>query len=164
MDTTMSDLIHKLHHGDGVKGWEGDPNLAVYWNQPEERWELWRLEDDGHYRRVCRSGEGIPFDERVIDALIKWDGRRRRQSLHDEVVANNERIDRQRRQDMDDWLRGGTSILARTSQGAALATAPRTSQCRYKHVELVHIQGTKARVARQLSGSGMSGADGEIGT
>jgi heat-inducible transcriptional repressor len=47
-------------------------------------------------------------------------------------------------QDVEEWLRGGTSILARTSQSAALATAPRTSQCRYKHVELVHIQGTKA--------------------
>jgi len=105
MDTTMSDLIHKLHHGDGVKGWEGDPNLAVYWNQPEERWELWRLEDDGQYRFVCRSGPGVVFDDRIIDALLAWDRRRRQVSLHDEITAHNERLDADHARQRDDWAR-----------------------------------------------------------
>lgn len=49
----------------------------------------------------------------------------------------------QARQELDQWLRLSTSVLARTTQAAALATAPRTSVSRYKHLELVAIQGIK---------------------
>lgn len=47
------------------------------------------------------------------------------------------------RQELDQWLRMSTAVLARTSQNAALATAPRANQCRYKHLELLAIQGAK---------------------
>ncbi|MBK8045819.1 MAG: heat-inducible transcription repressor HrcA [Anaerolineales bacterium] len=47
------------------------------------------------------------------------------------------------RQDIDQWLRVGTAVLARTSHGAALATAPRATRSRFKHMELVHIHTTK---------------------
>jgi heat-inducible transcriptional repressor len=49
----------------------------------------------------------------------------------------------QARQELDQWLRLSTSVLARTTQAAALATAPRTSVSRYKHLELVAIHGIK---------------------
>jgi heat-inducible transcriptional repressor len=49
----------------------------------------------------------------------------------------------QARQELDQWLRLSTSVLARTTQAAALATAPRTSMSRYKHLELVAIHGIK---------------------
>jgi heat-inducible transcriptional repressor len=49
----------------------------------------------------------------------------------------------QARQELDQWLRLSTSVLARTTQAAALATAPRTSVSRYKHLELVAIHGNK---------------------
>jgi heat-inducible transcriptional repressor len=49
----------------------------------------------------------------------------------------------QARQELDQWLRLSTSVLARTTQAAALATAPRTSISRYKHLELVAIHGIK---------------------
>jgi heat-inducible transcriptional repressor len=49
----------------------------------------------------------------------------------------------QARQELDQWLRLSTSVLARTTQAAALATAPRTTMSRYKHLELVAIQGIK---------------------
>jgi heat-inducible transcriptional repressor len=45
--------------------------------------------------------------------------------------------------EVDHWLRTSASVLARTSHSAAVATAPRTIRCTFKHVELVHIQGTK---------------------
>ena len=45
--------------------------------------------------------------------------------------------------EVDQWLRTSTTVLARTAQGAAVATAPRTIRCTFKHMELVHIQGTK---------------------
>jgi heat-inducible transcriptional repressor len=47
------------------------------------------------------------------------------------------------RQELDQWLRMSTAVLARTSQNAAVATAPRATQCRYKHLELLAIQGAK---------------------
>jgi heat-inducible transcriptional repressor len=50
---------------------------------------------------------------------------------------------RQARQEVDQWLRISTSALARASHGAALATAPRSTRCRFKHMELVHIHSTK---------------------
>jgi heat-inducible transcriptional repressor len=49
----------------------------------------------------------------------------------------------QARQELDQWLRLSTSVLARTTQSAALATAPRTSVSRFKHLELVAIHGNK---------------------
>lgn len=47
------------------------------------------------------------------------------------------------RQELDQWLRLSTAVLARTTQAAALATAPRTTVNRYKHLELVAIHGVK---------------------
>lgn len=49
----------------------------------------------------------------------------------------------QARQELDQWLRVSTAVLARTSQSAALATAPRSARSRYKHLELVGIHDTK---------------------
>jgi heat-inducible transcriptional repressor len=68
--------------------------------------------------------------------------------LSDAELSSTERSDiriqfNQARQEMDQWLRLSTSVLARTTQSAALATAPRTSISRFKHLELVAIQGCK---------------------
>jgi len=104
MDTPMRDLIHRVRFGDPVKGWEGDDRLGLYWDGQDERFELWRLEDDETYRLVCRSGAGVPFDERVIDALIGWDGRRRTVPLHDEIVANNEKVDATKERHREEWV------------------------------------------------------------
>jgi heat-inducible transcriptional repressor len=50
---------------------------------------------------------------------------------------------RQARQELDQWLRLSTAILARASQSAAIATAPRAAKHLYKHLELVGIHDTK---------------------
>jgi heat-inducible transcriptional repressor len=47
------------------------------------------------------------------------------------------------RRELDQWLRLSTAVLAKASQNAAVATAPRAARCRYKHMELVAIHGTK---------------------
>jgi len=49
----------------------------------------------------------------------------------------------QARQELDQWLRVSTAVLARASHNAALATAPRAPQSRFKHLELVGIRDTK---------------------
>ena len=46
------------------------------------------------------------------------------------------------RRELDQWLRVSTSVLARASQGAAVATPPRAQQSRFKHIELVGIHDT----------------------
>lgn len=46
----------------------------------------------------------------------------------------------QARQEVDQWLRLSTAVLARTSQSAALATTPRAAESRFKHLELVEIR------------------------
>lgn len=65
----------------------------------------------------------------------------------DELPTDERRVIRhqfrQARQELDQWLRLSTSVLARASQSAALATAPRAVNSRFKHVELVGIHGTK---------------------
>lgn len=53
-------------------------------------------------------------------------------------------------QELEQWLRLSTSLLARTTQAAALATAPRSHQGRYKHVEVVAIHGAKVLVVLVL--------------
>jgi len=47
------------------------------------------------------------------------------------------------RQELDQWLRLSTAVLAKASQNAALATTPRAVKARFKHMELVEIHGTK---------------------
>ncbi len=49
----------------------------------------------------------------------------------------------QARQEIDQWLHVSTSVLARTAQSAALATAPRAVHSRFKHTEMVAIYGVK---------------------
>ena len=104
MDTPMRDLITRMRFGDPVKGWEGDPRLDLYWNGDDERFEIWRLEGDEQYRLVARSGPGIPFDERVIDALIGMDGRRRRKSIDQTVIDQNLAVDAERDRQREEWV------------------------------------------------------------
>ncbi|MDX1664817.1 MAG: heat-inducible transcriptional repressor HrcA [Candidatus Promineifilaceae bacterium] len=47
----------------------------------------------------------------------------------------------QARLDLDQWMRLAAAILARTSQGASVVTAPRPRPNRFKRVELVATQG-----------------------
>jgi len=61
---------------------------------------------------------------------------------HDERRAIRVQF-QQARQELDQWLRLSTSVLARTSQSAALATAPRAARSHFKHLELVGIHDTK---------------------
>ena len=46
--------------------------------------------------RVTRSAPGQPLDDRLIDWLVAHDRQRRTESLHDEIVRRNEKLDRDR--------------------------------------------------------------------
>lgn len=102
MESAMTALIDKLHYGDPVRGWEGDPRLAVYWAPPV--WEIMRLEHDGQYRLVCRSKPGVPFDERLIDALVANDRQRATVGLYERIEAHNDRVEARHRAALNERL------------------------------------------------------------
>lgn len=68
--------------------------------------------------------------------------------LSDAVLPSEDRIQIRNafglaRQELDQWLRVSTSVLANISQSAAIATAPRAIHTHFKHLELVAIHDTK---------------------
>lgn len=92
-DSGMQQLINKIHHGDGLLGWEGDERLAVYKLDTElgPVYELWRLEEDEKYRRVVATQPGDPFDDTIILWLVQNDRRRKPDNWdirHDIDAAN----------------------------------------------------------------------------
>ena len=107
LDPVMADIIDKIRDGDPTRGWEGDPQLAVFSQDTPEgmRWELMRLEDDNEYRLVARSKPGVVFDERVIDMLVRNDRNRNpNRDLHAEIVAHNERRDAEVDKAADEYI------------------------------------------------------------
>jgi hypothetical protein len=90
-DPGFADMLHKLQCGDPTKGWEGDPRMFMARSADLTRWELWRLEDDGVERMVCRSAPGVPFDERLIERLVATDRRRFKKSLFDQIKDQNDK-------------------------------------------------------------------------
>lgn len=94
LDPEVQDLVDRLHLGDPTIGWEGDPRLAIY-RGPGRTWELWRLENDGEYRMVCKSRPGLGLDNRLIVRLVQHDARRGFDPKK-AVDANNAKVDKER--------------------------------------------------------------------
>ena len=98
-DPEVSDIVHKLHHGDPTLGWEGDPRLALYLERGPagQQWVLERLERDGKYRRVCRAKPGVALDNSLIMHLVAHDMRRKKENEFleqiDKVNAQVERAE-----------------------------------------------------------------------
>jgi hypothetical protein len=99
------DVLHKIQFGDTVRGWEGDVNLAVYWNPHLDCFELMRWEN-GDYSLVARQKPGVVFDERIIDELVARDMRRkdRHFDLHAEVVKAYEAVEKEKQDKMDEMI------------------------------------------------------------
>jgi heat-inducible transcriptional repressor len=54
---------------------------------------------------------------------------------------------------MDEWLSLAASVIARVSQNTAVITAPKTTDCQFKHMELVSIQDTLVLLVLVLRGA-----------
>jgi len=54
--------------------------------------------------------------------------------------------------DLEQWMRLAASVLAHTSEAAALVTSPRTDACRLKHVEMISLYETMALLIVVLEG------------
>ncbi len=56
------------------------------------------------------------------------------------------------RRDIDEWMPLAASVLARTTNNAAVVTAPRATQARYRQLQLVSIQGRLVLLVMVLQG------------
>lgn len=93
LDPEVQDIVDMLHNGVPTLGWEGDPALALYRTQ-DGRWELWRLEDDGEMRMVCRSRPGMRLDQTLIMRLVEHDSRRK--DVMAEMIRGNDELEDRR--------------------------------------------------------------------
>ncbi len=100
--------------------------------------ELAQLEELGYLTHPHTSAGRIPthkgyrqFVERLLGD-VKLPLRERRTIAHQFHQA---------RQDFEQWMPLAASVLAHTTRGAALATAPRAVRSCYKHLQLISTQG-----------------------
>lgn len=70
----VKEFTDKLHYGDGAS-WQGDTRLALYFDGPEDRWLIMRLEADNVLRPFCRSQPGAPLDHSLFRRLAEHDTR-----------------------------------------------------------------------------------------
>ncbi|MCS7283676.1 MAG: heat-inducible transcriptional repressor HrcA [Anaerolineae bacterium] len=54
--------------------------------------------------------------------------------------------------DVEEWMPLAASVLARTTRGAALVTAPQAAQPRYRHLQLISVQGRLVLLVLVLQG------------
>lgn len=104
-DGHIEEIVRRLQQGDPTKGWEGDPRLEVYFEPTERRWELWRLEHDGQYRRVLYSDPGKTLDFDVIDHLVAHD-RNRGFDVQNHIEVVNGGIRNRRSAEFSEWVAG----------------------------------------------------------
>lgn len=62
----------------------------------------------------------------------------------------------QARQDVEQWMPLAASILARQSKAASLVTSPRAVRARFRHLELISIQGRQVLMVLVLDGGEIS--------
>jgi len=111
--------------------------------------ELARLEELGYLSHPHTSAGRVPTDKgyrRYVTRLLGGEDlplQERRTIAHQFYQA---------RQDFDQWMPLAASILARTSHGAALVTAPQAAEPRHKHLQLISTQGQVVLLVLVLHG------------
>jgi heat-inducible transcriptional repressor len=103
--------------------------------------EMACLEDLGYLTHPHTSAGRVPTDrgyryfvEQLMDEVDLLPAERRtiQHQFH------------QSRPELGQWMKLSAAVLAHTAQGAALVTAPRTVESRFKHIELIHVHGLSA--------------------
>lgn len=102
------------------------------------RSELAKLEEQGFLTHPHTSAGRIPTDSgyRYFVETLMGDT-----ELPPEERRTITHQFHQARLDLDQWMKLATSVLARTSGGAAIITPPRAAEARLKHLQLISTQG-----------------------
>lgn len=75
VEGTVTDTLHRLRYGDGVLGWEGDPNMQLFVDTETGLFDVWTLGRDGETADLVVARK--PYaDSRLIEDVIRADGQR----------------------------------------------------------------------------------------
>jgi heat-inducible transcriptional repressor len=123
-----------------------DPELGV--SPATVRNEMARLEQEGYITRAHPSAGSIPSDKGYRYYV---------ESLKDVSLADSEQrlishLFHQVEKELENWLSLAAMLLARQVQNVAVVTMPKPTDCRFKHLELVALQGSLALVVLVLHG------------
>lgn len=103
--------------------------------------EMARLEELGYLTHPHTSAGRVPTDQGYRYFVEQLMGE------IDLSLAERRMIQHQFhqvQQEMEQWIKLAAAVLAHTACSAALVTAPRTAESRFKHMELIHVHGLTA--------------------
>jgi heat-inducible transcriptional repressor len=113
--------------------------------------EMAALEDMGYITHPHTSAGRVPTEtgyRYVVRGLLETNPRDALSSAEETRIT--ERLQRQPLA-TEGWLNQAATMLARTAQGAALVTPPAAETSRFKHIELIAIQGRLALMVLVLN-------------
>ncbi len=82
------ETLRALKEGDGILGWEGDPNMEIFLDMASGTYDVWTLDNQGEpYMALSR-----PYcDQRLVVDVLAADTRRR--DVAGSVMAHNKRVE-----------------------------------------------------------------------
>jgi heat-inducible transcriptional repressor len=124
-----------------------DPELGI--SSATVRNEMARLEEEGYILRPHTSSGSVPTDkgyrlyvENIGETALS--------------IAEQEKLDQLfggMEGEIDEWLNLAASLMAGMVRNTAVVSAPRSSSCHFKHVELVSVQDLLLLIVLVLNGA-----------
>jgi heat-inducible transcriptional repressor len=111
--------------------------------------EMMHLEEEGYIIRPHTSAGSVPTDKgyrRYVEAIGDIQLPVTEQRLVSHLFHQVER-------ELEEWLNLAATLLAQMVHNTAVVTTPKTSCCRFKHLELVSLQGSLALLVVVLDGA-----------
>ncbi len=113
--------------------------------------ELAYLEESGYLTHPHTSAGRIPTDRGYRYFVERLMGEAELPLVERRMIQHQFH---QIRREMGQWMHLSAAVLAHAAHSAALITAPRTAESRFKHVELIHVHGLAALLVL-ITGTGM---------
>jgi heat-inducible transcriptional repressor len=111
--------------------------------------EMMRLEEEGYIIRPHTSAGSVPTDKgyrRYVEAIGDIQLPMAEQRLVSHLFHQVER-------ELEEWLNLAATLLAQMVHNTAVVTTPKAPSCRFKHLELVSLQGSLALLVVVLDGA-----------
>ncbi|MFC1915677.1 heat-inducible transcriptional repressor HrcA [Chloroflexota bacterium] len=111
--------------------------------------EMARLEGEGYITRTHHSAGSIPSDKGYRYYV---------ESLKNVMLSSAEQrlishLFHQIEKELEQWLSLAATLIARQVQNLAVVTSPKSTDCRFKHLEIVSLQDSLALVVLVLYGA-----------
>ena len=99
--------------------------------------EMAELEEQGYLTHPHTSAGRLPTEKGYRYFVEKLMGESRLSLTERRTISHQFH---QARLELDQWMRLSAAVLAHSAQSASLVTAPKSSRCEVKHLELISIQ------------------------